>query len=180
MEEIWKSIGGFEGIYQISNCGNVRSVKRSKNLKHNNSHGYFTVDLYLNGIRKKIRVHRLVAEAFIPNPDNKPEVNHEDGVKTNNNASNLTWMTHSENGLHAYRTGLNYTVTNTYWKGKIGTEHSKSKPVIQTNEAGNVLNRFAGAREAERQTGVSYQHISSCCTGKQKTAGGYVWKFDNQ
>jgi hypothetical protein len=60
MEEIWKSITGFEGIYQISNCGNVRSVKRSKNLKHNNSHGYFTVDLYLNGIRKKIRVHRLV------------------------------------------------------------------------------------------------------------------------
>jgi hypothetical protein len=89
-------------------------------------------------------------------------------------------MTHSENGLHAYRTGLNYTVTNTYWKGKIGTEHSKSKPVIQTNEAGNILNRFAGAREAERKTGVSYQHISSCCTGKQKTAGGYVWKFDNQ
>lgn len=85
MEEIWKSIIEFEGIYQISNCGNVRSIKRSKNLKQNNSHGYFTVDLYLNGLRKKIRVHRLVAEAFIPNPNNKPEVNHEDGVKTNNN-----------------------------------------------------------------------------------------------
>ena len=120
MKEIWKDIKGYEGLYQVSNLGRVKSLER-KVLRSDgtslaiserilklgkNARGYLSVQLCANGIVKCFRVYRLVAQAFIPNPDNKPQVNHIDGNKQNNRADNLEWATRSENMQHAYKTGL--------------------------------------------------------------------------
>ena len=119
-DEVWKDIEGYEGLYQVSTCGNVKSlpkvrrngtgtyIQKERLLKPSNtSTGYKKVELCKDGKRKGFKVHRLVAIAFIPNPDNKPEVNHIDGNKINNNIDNLEWVTSSENSVHAYETGLN-------------------------------------------------------------------------
>ena len=118
-DEVWKDIEGYEGLYQVSTCGNIKSlpkirrngtgtyVQKERLLKPSNtSTGYKKVELCKDGKRKGFKVHRLVAIAFIPNPDNKPEVNHIDGNKINNNIDNLEWVTSSENTIHAYETGL--------------------------------------------------------------------------
>lgn len=118
--EIWKDIEGYEGLYQVSTYGNIKSlarprkngngkcyIQKEKLLKQTfTSTGYKKVELYKDGKRKSFKVHRLVAMAFIPNPDNKPEVNHINGNKINNNIDNLEWVTSSENSVHAYETGL--------------------------------------------------------------------------
>ena len=119
-DEVWKDVEGYEGLYQVSTCGNVKSlpkvrrngtgtyIQKERLLKPSNtSTGYKKVELCKDGKRKGFKVHRLVAIAFIPNPDNKPEVNHIDGNKINNNIDNLEWVTSSENSIHAYETGLN-------------------------------------------------------------------------
>lgn len=119
-DEVWKDIEGYEGLYQVSTCGNIKSlpkvrrngtgtyIQKERLLKPSNtSTGYKKVELCKDGKRKSFKVHRLVAIAFIPNPDNKPEVNHIDGNKINNNIDNLEWVTSSENSVHAYETGLN-------------------------------------------------------------------------
>ncbi|MFZ1389475.1 MAG: NUMOD4 domain-containing protein [Thiolinea sp.] len=109
-DEIWKDVVGYEGHYKVSSHGNVRSLKRGKNkllkakLNHNN---YYIVRLYKDSDWKQLRVHRLVAFAFIPNPLNKPQVNHIDGNKRNNFYKNIEWSTNSENQIHAYANGLN-------------------------------------------------------------------------
>jgi|WetSurMetagenome_2_1015567.scaffolds.fasta_scaffold48891_7 hypothetical protein len=196
MKEIWKTVVGYEGYYEISDLGNVRSlervieyelktqsgtvikrvVKKSKLLKvHIANTGYYTTDLQVNGIRQTVAIHRLIAEAFIPNPENKATVNHKDGVKTNIAISNLEWATFSENNKHAVNNGLRESP----WTGIFGSKHPQSKPVVQLDKTGNVLNRFANAREAQVKTGASYKHISSCCLGKRISTGGYCWKFDN-
>lgn len=115
MKEIWKDIEGYEGLYQVSNLGQVKSLERTiivKNCKQSktypecikipfpNKKGYLRVQLYKNNKRRNLRVHRLVALAFIPNPDNKPKVNHIDGDPTNNVVSNLEWVTGEENRAH--------------------------------------------------------------------------------
>ena len=124
-EEIWKDIDGFEGYYQVSNMGRVKSVARTIFIRTNivgktkplsikdriislqKERGkYFAASLWINGVGVRIRVHRLVAKAFIPNPKNKSEVNHIDGNKENNKSSNLEWATASENRTHAFRIGL--------------------------------------------------------------------------
>jgi len=119
--EIFKDIEGTQGDYQISNFGNVKSLRRLKKFKKGiarvfkgsiNTKGYPTVCIYVNGEFKTTRIHRLVAKSFIPNPENKPEVNHIDGVKTNNNVFNLEWVTGSENVLHAYKNNLMSSETN--------------------------------------------------------------------
>lgn len=128
MDEIWKDIEGYEGLYQISSLGRVRRIKGGKGtasgriLKSFANSGYFFVGLYVNSKQKHIGVHRLVAEAFIPNPDNKSEVNHINGNKHDNRIVNLEWVTPSENMQHAWRTGLTKGRT-----GKNPTEETRKK-----------------------------------------------------
>lgn len=189
MEEIWKPIVGYEEHYNISNLGNVYS--KGKNYidslgRHQHRKpryvsvrcgvtGYLCVDLNSNGINVQKHIHRLIAIAFIPNPKNKPTVNHKDGIKLNINLDNLEWATYSENNKHATDNGLRKSP----WTGKFGIDNPKSKSVIQLDKAGNIINTFANAREAKRKTGIDYKHISCCCLGKRMSTGGYRWKFKN-
>ena len=116
MEE-WKNIIGYEGLYEVSNMGNVRNVRRNTLLRFSkNNYGYIQVYLYKNGIRNGFKVHRLVAQAFIPNPDNLPQVNHKDEDKTNNSVENLEWCDHKYNVNYGHRTenAINTRVKNGY------------------------------------------------------------------
>ena len=163
MKEIWKDIEGYDGIYQVSNFGRVRSLKwgKVKFLKPiDNKYGYLIVTLCKNSISKKYKVHRLVTQAFLPNPNNLPQVNHKDENPSNNIVSNLEWCDSKYNN--------NY-----------GTKNEKiSKVVIQIDKNTNVIvNIFPSLMEAERQTGCSNSHICSCCKGERKTTGGYKWKY---
>lgn len=133
MEEIWKDVEGFERLYQVSNLGNVKSLANSKTksekiLKYSlGRRGYCQVVLSKSNNKYYMRVHRLVAQAFIPNPENKPEVNHINGIRNDNRVENLEWCTQSENQIHAYRIGLQLSGEN------IGTSKLKNAdiPIIR-------------------------------------------------
>lgn len=171
-----KQIYGFENYY-IDETGNIYSNRgKLKTLNtRKGKNGYVYVDLWKNGKGYSKTVHRLVAETFIPNPDNKSEVNHKNGIKTDNNVENLEWVTRTENQRHSWKV-LGRVGT---WRGKLGKEHPSSKVVLQI-EDGKVVNAFFGLHEAGRQTGLNYRHICDCCKGKLKKHGGFVWKYKDE
>ena len=200
MKEIWKDIEGYEG-YQVSNLGMVRSLDRIDSNNHplkgailkpyiSNS-GYLLVGLYKQHKRDRKLLHRLVAEAFIPNPDNKPEIDHINTIKTDNTVwlnedgsvnyekTNLRWTTRKEN--------INNPLTKTKMqinarkpsKGKYGKKHHRSKPIIQYDKEGNFIREWDCANDVERVLGISNKHIGSVCLGKRKSCGGYIWKYKN-
>lgn len=136
--------------------------------------GYMYVNLYKGTKQYKRYVHRLIAETFISNPENKPEVNHKNGNKTDNCIKNLEWVSKSENGLHKYR--VLGCKTSKPIQGKLGKDCPNSKPILQIKD-GKIIGNFYGAAEACRYTGIDKSHISACCRGRAKTAGGYQWKF---
>ena len=160
-KEYWKPVVGYEGLYMVSNCGRVKSIKFGKEriLKPvTNSSGYLLVGLYKNNIEKKYSVHRLVAEAFLDNPDNLPQVNHRDENKLNNNVDNLEWCTNEYN--------INYgTRTERY-----------SKPVLQYTLDGEFVGEWPSARECGRN-GFNQGSVSACCRGELKTHKGFIWKY---
>ena len=177
-KEIWKDIKGYEGLYQVSNLGRVKSLERTVIDKIGHKHpikerilkprtdgrGYLIVDLR-NGSEKgkNYKVHRLVCEAFHENPENKPCVNHIDENKANNVASNLEWCTYEENNNHG---------THNERMAK-----AKSKPVAQYTLDGELVKIWQSTMEVQRHLGFPNQHISAVARGKRKTAYGYVWKY---
>ena len=194
MEEIWKDIKGYEGLYQISNFARVKSLPRKRKFGnrtriipetimkvHAKPSGYKYIKLY-DVPRHQItkHIHRLVAQAFIPNPENKEDVNHIDGNKANNVVTNLEWVTRSENLLHAYRVLGRKHITIK------GEGNKRNKPIIQMDMSGNIIKKWCSAAEAERQLGIPESVIRYCCytaIGKKfkgrraLTAGGFKWNY---
>lgn len=184
MEE-WRDVKGYEGIYKISNQGRVKRLKcyretvngktipyKEKILKpQKQSTGYYTIWLCFTGVKKLAPIHRLVASAFIPNPENKPCVNHKDGNKENNNVDNLEWCTYKENTRHAWDNNLS-VVTDGLRKSASKNGISTSKKIVCLTN-GKIYNSSA---EAGRELGICNQNISKVLKGKRNHAGGY--KFD--
>lgn len=190
-QEIWKDIAEFEGYYQVSNLGNVRSVDRLLNCGNHrgirkgrelkqkeDKHGYMNVCLSKSQKSKTVRTHRLVAMMFIDNPDNKPYVNHIDGNKTNNCVTNLEWCTSAENCFHARQTGLidvEKMKEISRRNFKKGWGHNKQKVVQLSDITGEVLGIYESIEEAKEKCGINASHITQCCNGKRHTAGGFMW-----
>lgn len=181
MKEIWRDIKDYEGLYQVSNLGRVRSVDRYRKQKGNSvafikgkilkqefkkNSEYLRVVLVKNSVYKHFSVHRLVAEAFIPNPHNYPTVDHINRIKTDNRAENLRWAPYE---LQA--------------KNRIipsqKNRKDQSKPVLQYTLDMVFVKEYPSIGEASRQTGINKANISACCKGKYgcKSAGGYIWRY---
>ena len=187
MEEIWKHINGYEDLYEVSSYGNFRKICDSKVRKHlkatKNNYGYYTIGLRKNHKVKQYRVSRLVAEAFIPNPDNKPYVDHIDTDKSNNKITNLRWVTPKEN-LNNSNTLLNLSKS---WNSEerrkrqsennLGVNHPRATAVCQLDEDGNILKVFSTVIDAARYVKCKHGNISKCCKGERVRAGGYKWKY---
>jgi len=174
--EIWKDIEGFEGRYQISNYGNVKSIIRKKHrilspsIKHN---GYLGVNLYDEN--KKMwnkQIHRLVAIAFIPNPDNLPQVNHIDENKENNHADNLEWCTQNQNIHHG-------TLYQRVRETRISEQLKNAPiPIIQCDLDGNPIREFSSITEASKILGINKGNIQRACVNfPYRTSRGFKWKF---
>lgn len=154
-KEIWRDVVGYEGIYEVSNKGRVRNIHTGLIRKPtDNRTGYLQIGLSSQGIQKHFYVHRLVAAAFIDNPDGLPEVNHKDENKLNNEATNLEWCTRQYN-----------------------VDYSKAIPVMQF-KANELVGYFKSSVNAQDITGVAQNNIIACCSGKRATAGGYEWMQD--
>ena len=177
MKEIWKDIEGYEGLYQVSNLGNIKSFPRRGTQARNEKvlkpteapNKYLCVFLYKNGEDKKMLVHRLVAQAFLDNERALPQVNHINGIKSDNRVVNLEWCTAKENERHAFDTGLHKVMS--------GEEHFASKKIIQYSKDKTFIKEWVCARQIEKELGISHSNISNCCQHKRKTAGGYIWEY---
>ena len=169
--EIWKDVKGYPN-YMVSNLGNVKSLNYNRSGKEQilkpipNTFGYLQVGLCKNGKPKFYKVHRLVAEAFIPNPNNKPCIDHINTNRTDNRVDNLRWCTYRENN--------NNPISK---KKKIGKLNYKSKPIIQLSLNGDFIKKWDCAWEVERDLGYSQSNISMCCNGKLKSAYKFKWCF---
>lgn len=180
MQEIWKDVVGYEGLYKVSNFGNVMSFQpncrnHSQYLAPFDNGGYFRVTLTKNRKRTNHLVHRLVADAFIPNPESKEAVNHIDGCKTNNHIDNLEWVTKGENTRHAIKIGLRPSYVTP--KGYKRTKRYRSKKVYQYDKNGNLLKEWDCAIEAAEALGFTKNFILRCCRGERMTYMGFIWRF---
>lgn len=185
MEEIWKDVKNYEGRYQVSNKGSVRSLNFTKETKGGftqnspskilkqsvNQKGYKVVMLYKEKKGTLFQVHRLVASAFIENPNNLPVINHKDENPQNNTVENLEWCTQRYNCNYSARKHI----------GRQTYEHKGScrpkKAVIQYDLNGNYISEYSSIAEASRSTGAKVAFIYYCCTGQRKSTCGYKWAF---
>lgn len=190
MKEIWKDIKGYEGLYQISSFGNVKSLDRyiinkngdkqyfpGKYLTQGISDNYLKVILSKNNKQRTFRVHILVARAFIPNPENKPEVNHIDGNKKNNKVNNLEWNTRSENEFHAYRNGLAKPSNKQKQAVAKYAKENYSKKVVQYSLNGEFIKEWNSMHDVWRELGIRPSYICRCCKGLRNQTYGYIWKY---
>ena len=185
LNEIWKPIKGYEGLYEVSNFGRIKSLKRlvkshnkwgecyiiinEKILKtSDNKLGYLFVKLYKNNKTKTYYIHRLVAEHFIHNPNNLPEVNHKDECKSNNIYTNLEWCDRKYNVNQGNRLKK--------ISKKLKNKKEWSKPVIQYTLDGQFVKEWESINEADRN-GYNHGHIAACCRGERKTHKGFIWEY---
>lgn len=202
MVEIWKDVPGYEGLYQVSNMGRVRSFliggRKKKNsieidkisstpkilrVNTKDRNKYPKVQLTRFGVHRYFKVHRLVAKTFIPNPNCYPEVNHIDGDKCNNKVENLEWCSSSYNVRHSIKMHPNQL------DGMIMyNRYVKTEPILQISKNGEVLRLFSSCAEAARETGVCSRNILQVANHTpfnakgqtRKTAGGYVWRYESE
>lgn len=180
MQEIWKDIRGFEGKYKISNLGRVYSIKNNIILKSGyDGKKYPTICLY-NKKQYCLKIHRLVAKAFIPNPNNYPQINHIDGNKNNNCVNNLEWCNQSHNIKEAYRLGL-MTPDNHNGVFKKGHNRNATRKILQYDLKGNFIKEWSSIKDASSQFKNISNHpkvnISGVLRGLRKTAFNYIWKY---
>ena len=162
-EEEWRDVLEFEELYQVSNFGNVRTVKNgeAEMSQQENRNGYMTVHLRNKGVERRAMVHRLVAEAFIPNPDELRDVNHKKGDKSDNRVENLEWVSHSDNMAHSFR--------------ELG---KNVRHIVQLDLDNNFIERWNSIIEASEATGICRTDIGECCRGNRKHTKGYKWKYE--
>lgn len=198
MEEIWKDIKDFEGLYQVSNFGRVRSLGHDKWHKgriikphYDGRKHYLFVQIYKNKNSKKINVHRLVAETFIPNPQNLPQVNHKDEDKINNCVWNLEWCTNKYNINYNNKSAMKRAIKTRYERYDIkelvakikatklaNHSYSAERAVNQFTWGGTFIKRYPSSVAAMKETGAQMHVIGRCCKGKCKQAGGFIWLYD--
>lgn len=183
MKEIWKPVEGYEGLYEVSNTGKVKALKRtvksyngldrsfnekiltlhSSKITKRHPKPIYHVELWKNNKRKVKLIHRLVAETFIPNPEGKPQVNHIDGNRMNNSVENLEWCTGSENSKHAYKTGL--------------SKPRGCKPIRGINKITGNIKEYPSIEEAARQLNGNSDAIRSCLKGRSNSSCGFFWEY---
>ena len=186
MKEIWKDIEGYEGLYQVSNLGNVKSLdhmrkngtneymQKGKLLKPqlNNKTRYFHIRLSKNGKVKNFLLHRIIAQAFIVNPNNYKEINHKDENPSNNSLQNLEWCDKKYN--------INYGKGNQIRSQTEIKTKKGGKRVYQFDLENNLLKIWNNQLEIKKELGISQtNNISNCCNGKRKSAYGYKWRYEN-
>lgn len=172
--EIWKEVVGYDGYYFISNYARLKSIYKNKCIikyVYAPHHLYCRASMNIKGKKSSVLIHRLVAQAFIPNPENKTTVNHINGIKKDNRIENLEWCTLSENTKHSYDF-LNRKIPN---KGKFGADNKSSKPVIQYDLNMNFVKYWDSAKCAFRELGI--RHICEVVKGKKNTSGGFKWRY---
>ena len=187
MQEIWKDIEYYEGIYQVSNLGNIRSLTRKvktfngfrtskgqilKPIKTKN--GYCRIDLRLNQKHNYFLIHRLVAQTFIPNPNNYPCINHKDNNPLNNNVNNLEWCTQSYNVKYSYTNGNAKPTSGCFKKGCIPYNLKK---VSQYDKEGNLINTYDSVKLAAKSIKQTPTSIFNCLAGRTKYTAGCIWRY---
>ena len=147
--EVWRDVKDYEGLYQVSNLGRVIGLKSGKIIKPSLVNGYHRISLCKQNIVKNVFIHRLVAEAFVFNPDNKPYVDHINTNRTDNRVFNLHWVSKKENN---------------------------NNPLTKKKYS-NFIKEWECCMDIQRELGVNHCNISNCCSGRIKSAGGYIWKY---
>lgn len=187
--EIWRPINGYEWLYEVSNLGRVNNLNSYNTGKEKilrtpiDKKWYPRVRLFNNSKWKTIKVHRLVALAFIPNPENKPQVNHIDWNKLNNNLDNLEWCTNKENQYHAWKMWLckssekNFFKTNNPSKWKFWKDSISSKKINQYSLSWELIKTWDSASDVRRELWILQSSISANCKWIYKTAGGFIWRY---
>lgn len=185
--EIWKDVPGYSGLYQVSNLGRVKSIERVDANKHlvrerilkqsNRGNGYNVVVLYSKG-HKMFAVHRLVALAFIPNPDGLPQINHKNEIKTDNRVENLEWCTARQNANYGTNRERISRTRKCSKRCKDDVERRK-RQIEQYDLSGNFIRRYDSISDAKIENGIPVNNgsLNACLKGKQKTAYNYVWKY---
>lgn len=192
MELKWNDIHNLNGMYKINLNGEVLSNgirnNSGKNRYTNTDHllkilkdprGYKYFKAWVNGKSKHILIHRALAQVFIPNPENKPHINHKDYNKSNNSIENLEWCTPKENAIHAWENGL-YKENPKFWMGKFGKNHIQSKPIALVNDSYEIIKEYENSRFAEIDTGVQARYIRHIAKIDRKTQAGFRFKWLNK
>lgn len=177
-EQIWKDVQGYEGLYQVSNFGYVRNRYGEilRDAPSPKGRSYRNIQLFKGGKGKRFYIHRLVAQAFIPNPENKEVVNHKNFDKMDCRVENLEWCSRKENCQHAWNNGVMTPPPNPN-KGKFGKNHHNSRQILMFSKTGELIRSFDSAACASRELNVHTSNICKCANGKIPHSNGYIWKW---